>query len=255
VRKKLRANWKVVLEAFLEAYHVVETHSDSLGFTGDANTQYDIYDDGHAHISRSITPLGVPSPHLGETVGSQEAGQNAVIALGMAMPGVPQPTITSGANARAEVAEWRRATLGAAFGHDFSQASDSYMIDAIQYYMFPNFGPWLGEGLPVTYQFTPCIDPNESIMEIRLTAPLPDSGQRPPAAEMVELDYDTPISSVPAFGVLARVFDQDFSNLPTVQQGIRTAWASGAQCTLGRYQECRIRHLHDVLEAMIGDAG
>jgi phenylpropionate dioxygenase-like ring-hydroxylating dioxygenase large terminal subunit len=252
VRKKLRANWKVVLEAFLEAYHVIETHSDSMGFTGDANTQYDIYDDGSAHVSRLITPLAVPSPHLGETIGAREAGQQAVFAFGMAMPGVPQPTITSGLTARAEVAEWRRATLGAAFGHDFSQASDSYMLDAIQYYMFPNFGPWLGEGLPVTYQFTPGADPNESVMEIRLTAPLPDTGQRPPAAEMIELDYDTPISSVPAFGVLARVFDQDFSNLPTVQLGLRTAWANDANCVLGRYQECRIRHLHDVLEAKIG---
>ena len=39
IRKRVKANWKVTLEAFLESYHVVETHSDSLTFTGDASTQ------------------------------------------------------------------------------------------------------------------------------------------------------------------------------------------------------------------------
>jgi hypothetical protein len=48
------------------------------------------------------------------------------------------------------------------------------------------------------------------------------------------------------------VFDQDFSNLPTIQAGLRTAWARDGVCTLGRYQESRIRHLHDVLERVIG---
>jgi len=251
-RKKVRANWKVVLEAFLEAYHVIETHSDSMGFTGDASTQYDIFDNGISHVSRLITPLGVPSPHLNDTVSARQAGEYAAFAFGMAMPGVALPTITSDATARSEVAAWRRATLGAAFGHDFSDASDSYMLDSIQYYMFPNFCPWLGEGLPLSYQFTPGATPDESVMEIRFTAPLPASGQRPPPAEMIELDFDTKLSSVPQFGVLAHVFDQDFSNLPTIQAGLRTAWAHNGVCTLGRYQESRIQHLHDVLESIIG---
>ncbi len=252
VRKKVRANWKVVLEAFLEAYHVIETHSDSMGFTGDASTQYDIFDTGTSHVSRLITPLGVPSPHLGDTVSARQAGEYAAFAFGMAMPGVPLPTITSDASARSEVAAWRRATLGAAFGHDFSSASDSYMLDSIQYYMFPNFCPWLGEGLPLSYQFTPGDTPDWSVMEIRATAPLPDTGQRPPAAEMIELDFDAPLSSAPQFGVLAHVFDQDFGNLPTIQEGLRAAWAWDGVCTPGRYQESRISHLHGVLESLIG---
>ena len=60
--KKIRANWKTVWAAFLEAYHVEETHFDALAFTGDANTQYDAFATAGAVISRLITPAAVPSP-------------------------------------------------------------------------------------------------------------------------------------------------------------------------------------------------
>ena len=46
-------------------------------------------------------------------------------------------------------------------GADVSCWSDAEMLDSIQYAMFPNFGPWLGEGLPLMYQFLPYgDDPN-----------------------------------------------------------------------------------------------
>ncbi len=43
VQRQLNCNWKVALEAFLEAYHVVQTHPQALPFTGDSNTKYDIW--------------------------------------------------------------------------------------------------------------------------------------------------------------------------------------------------------------------
>ena len=57
VAKIMRANWKVVQEAFSEAYHVIATHPQILAGIGDANSQYDVYE----NFSRAITPNGTPS--------------------------------------------------------------------------------------------------------------------------------------------------------------------------------------------------
>jgi phenylpropionate dioxygenase-like ring-hydroxylating dioxygenase large terminal subunit len=59
VAKPLRSNWKVALEAFIEAYHVLTTHPQTVTYTGDENTQYDVYP-GQRHWTRMITPLGTP---------------------------------------------------------------------------------------------------------------------------------------------------------------------------------------------------
>ena len=41
VAKVFPTNWKVVQEAFMEAFHVVATHPQLLAGIGDANSQYD----------------------------------------------------------------------------------------------------------------------------------------------------------------------------------------------------------------------
>ena len=61
VVKHLPANWKLAFEAFCEAYHVIETHSQVAPSAADANSQYDVYGD---HVDRFISTLGVVSPKL-----------------------------------------------------------------------------------------------------------------------------------------------------------------------------------------------
>jgi hypothetical protein len=254
VRKLIRANWKIALEAFLEAYHVIETHSNFMGFTGDANTQYDIWDDGQSHISRLITPNVVPSPHLGDRASVSDAANQAYAA--MSMPGVAAPRFDpdSPLSARAQVAAWRRQTMGAAFARDFSACSDAVMLDSIQYFMFPNFFPWYGEGLPLVYQFLPYgSNPDESVMEVRLTAPVPGGGApRPPSAPIKYLGFGEPFVAAPEIGLLSHIFDQDMGNLPRIQAALRSAADDKAYVTLGRYQEQRIQHFQEVLAETLG---
>jgi hypothetical protein len=256
VRKRVRANWKTTLEAFLEAYHVIETHFDALPFTGDASTQYDIWDDGDSHISRLITPLGVPSPHLGDSASRQESLDMFVRMFGMALgpnPALPKFDAAGGAG-RADIAAWRRQLMQVQFGRDFSHLCDAALVDTVQYFMFPNFCPWYGEGLPLVYQFLPSgDDPNESIMGVRLLMPLPGGGApRPPAAPIIDLGFDDSFSAVPELGMLGGIFDQDMSNLPSVQAGLKAASADRARVTLGRYQESRIQHFQNTLDRYLG---
>jgi len=52
IEKVIGANWKVVLEAFIESYHAIATHPQLMAFQAIDNSQYDVWGD---HVSRTIT--------------------------------------------------------------------------------------------------------------------------------------------------------------------------------------------------------
>ncbi|AMK19929.1 MULTISPECIES: aromatic ring-hydroxylating oxygenase subunit alpha [Sphingobium] len=251
-RKKVRGNWKQVQEAFFEAYHTIATHSQIMSYNGDTQTKYDVWDDGKSQVSRLITPSAIPSGHLGEEASGLRAAEDAMTTFALPFPGIERCSIDPDQDGRAQVAEWRRQTLGSMFGIDYSACSDSYMLDATQYFMFPNFWPWWGEGLPLAYQFMPHGDnPDECVMEVRLTLPIPAAGPRPKSAELVDIDFDTPIASVPEMGIMATIFDQDFTNSPMVQMGLQSTLDPHFEATFGLYQESRILAFHDMIDRKI----
>ena len=98
------------------------------------------------------------------------------------------------------------------------------------------------------YRFRPNgDDPESSIMEIMfLFAKAPD-GTHPPAAPMRMLRADQDWKDAPELGSAAMVADQDSENLRRIQKGLRATRKPGA--TLARYQESRIRHFHETLDA------
>ncbi|MEQ9271357.1 aromatic ring-hydroxylating oxygenase subunit alpha [Marinobacter salarius] len=257
-QKKIRANWKHTWAAFLEAYHVAETHFDAVDFNGDSNTKYDCYDDGNTVISRLITPAAVPSPGLGDKVTAREAAIAAAQSFANALGPAAQASLPDFDQipdyGRRHVAAWRRETMQNMLGADASNRCDSEMLDAIQYAMFPNFGPWLGEGLPLMYQFLPSGDnPDESLFTVRLLAPVPDGMPRPPSAPVTQLGFDEFFESLPEWGRIAHVFDQDMSNLPVIQAGMRAAAPERSYMMLGRYQEQRIRLMHEFIDQKIAE--
>lgn len=239
VAKVMPANWKVTLEAFMEAYHSVATHPQILKFTGDANSQYDVY----GRHNRMITPFAVQSPHLGSQL-DQQALAEALAAFGgtdLATVKVPP-----GVTARAYAAEAARARMLNQLGVDCSNLSDMEMLDAISYFIFPNFMPWVGVGAPLQYRFRPYgNDPNSCIMDVLLLLPCPPL-KRTPAAKIHWLTPEESWTNTLELGGLGEVFDQDTSNLRRIQQGLKAFAKSGI--TLGRYQESRIRHFHQVWE-------
>lgn len=253
VRKKIRGNWKLAMDSFLEGWHLSETHGQAQSFNGDSNSQYDIWEDDNAQISRSITPSAVPSPELGEDASVRAA----VIDMCKAVtpPGMPLPDFESIERLdRAFAADYRRQVLAVMTGNDVSRHSDTWMLEAAQYFMFPNFFPWLGEGAPLWYMFMPFgDDPRECVMDIRFLLPLPANGQRPPAAAMIELDFDETFRErAVGFGLFDEVFDQDVGNISSMQRGNESGSPNTLYNQLGTYQECRLKAMHARIARLIG---
>jgi len=232
-------NWKVVQEAFMEAYHVIATHPHLLPSLGDCNSQYDVWDT----FSRALTPQMTPSPHLQSSPSEQEIMDSFLLA---SIDKPPAVTVPDDMTARQVFAQILRMNLQASVP-SVQRVSDAELNDSIYYTLFPNFHPWGGYSR-INYRFRPFEnDPNRSIMEVFLLSPF--RGTRPPAAKTHWLEADEPWTNAPELGTLANVFDQDTFNIPKIQIGLRAA--SHDHVTLARYQETKIRHFHTLLEKYI----
>lgn len=251
VRKTIRANWKVGIEAFLEGYHLAMTHPQALPSVAEHAAQYDIWQEGAAAFSRSTTPAAIPSYHSRD--GSAEGAIRDMWALLNGLRMEEAPPLPPEIYDRATLAAWRRRALGEMTGADYSDQCDAMMLDSIQYWLFPNFCPWLGEGLPLTYVFRPNADsPDTCYMDAWMLIRSPDDAPPPPAPAIIELGPDDPFE--PHIGAMGLIFDQDDFNMPKVQDGMKN-WPDAIDgVTLARYQEIRIRFLHQVLEERLHPA-
>ncbi len=240
--KVLPCNWKLAQEAFMEGFHIATTHPQSVEYTADTNTQYDIFDG--RHVNRFVMPEGVASPALGDY-----PQQKIVDAMQRDMPfyGKEQIYLKDGESARERMADHARQKYSASTGRDFSKLSTSEAIDLIQYFLFPNLGPWAGMATPLVYRFRPNGDnPEECIMEIMMLFSKEKDGSHPPAARPTIVGLEQSWHDVPGMGAAADVTDQDTENLKRIQRGIRTSRRQGAAMSV--YQEGRIRHFHRTLD-------
>ena len=240
--KVLPCNWKLAQEAFMEGFHISTTHPQSVEYTADTNTQYDVFEG--RHVNRFIMPEGVPSPALGNY-----PEQKIVDAMRRDMPfyGGRDITVGEGETAREKVADRARERFSKSTGLDFSNLSTCEAVDLIQYQLFPNLGPWAGMATPLVYRFRPNGDnPEECIMEIMMLFSKNADGTHPPVGKPTIVGIDDSWHKVPGMGSAADVTDQDTENLKRIQRGIRASKKPGA--TMSVYQESRIRHFHKTLE-------
>lgn len=247
VARKIPANWKAVAEAFMESHHSYTTHPQLLPYLADTNSKYDAWGD---HVTRHMSAMGIPSPlvdasrytqddilhHMfgtsGRTGGADEGG------------GVPE-----GATARQHASEMLRAMFAAEDGYDYSDKSDTEILDPILYNLFPNQSYWAGFGPNLVYRWTP-IDVDNTVMEIIRLKRVPKGGERPKPCEVHWIADDQPFSSAEELGPLGLIFDQDMGNLPFVQEGLKALGPDG-QVQFGRYAEMRLRLLHQTIDKMI----
>jgi phenylpropionate dioxygenase-like ring-hydroxylating dioxygenase large terminal subunit len=231
--KELPGNWKMCMEGFLEAYHVLATHPEGLRTSSWANTQYDIFG---PNVTRFLQNLSTGNPHLDQTQAEIYAS------LGYDPADLPE-----GTSAREQHAANLREAMGRAFDADLSNVSTSIMLDSIEYHLFPNACFFPGIQIPLIYRFRPT-SLRTCVHEILMLQPVPDSGERPPPAPVVHLGIDDSYTEVPGFP-LARVLDQDTDNFHRQWAGMNASFKQGQ--TLGNYQEARIRNFHNTLDVYL----
>jgi phenylpropionate dioxygenase-like ring-hydroxylating dioxygenase large terminal subunit len=242
VIRVMPCNWKVALEAFIEAYHTMAVHPQLLPTAADSLSEYDVYG---PHVSRMITAVGVSSEHLDQALDDVE------IVRAMLGSRDAEVTIEPGSTARQVLGERVRTSLRSRTGRDYSEVTDAELLDGIEYFLFPNFMPWAGFLTSFAYRFRPDgNDPDSCVIDLMVLEPVPAEGDRPPAAATRVLAADETWADVPELGVFGRVFNQDGSTFGRVQRGLRASVRPST--TLGRYQESRIRHFHSTLDDYLG---
>lgn len=250
VGKVVPANWKVVMEAFMEAWHSVITHPQLLPFTGDANSMYNIYGD---HVNLTVTPFGVMSPHVNPTDKTQQWIVDEFVKYnGRSSDNYDQEndafnvTVPEGKSARAALGDALRETTSKMLKRDLSFATDCEMMDSILYNVFPHFAPWAGFMPNIVYRWRPWHDADHCLMETRILSRVPKGEKKPRSVPMHFLSLEQPWTDAPELGILGDVFEQDMENLPHVQTGLKCS--KNGLVNFATYQEIEIRQFHQTLD-------
>ncbi|MFK7919261.1 MAG: Rieske 2Fe-2S domain-containing protein [Ilumatobacter sp.] len=243
VRKRLPCNWKAAAEAFLEAYHVRETHAS--GKLGDeVTTAYDVFE---PNVSRFIHTTALNSPLRDPQFTEQQLMDRMVTRRG-----ADPITLEPGERARDRYARMIQDQMGELFGRDYSGLSQAMTLDSIEYFVFPNTFLFPGLQLPMVYRFRPDPDSiDHSYFDLLMMRPRPVDGPAPMPPEVIELDIGDSYTIATGLGTLGRVYDQDTANMAAQTRGFRASSKRGQ--TLGNYQEVRARHLQERVRDYVGD--
>jgi len=254
VGKVVKANWKITMEAFMESYHAYVTHPQLMPFTGDANAAYHVLGE---HVNVNYTPFGVISPHIEQA----ELPEQWIVDEFRKYNGRSADNydpdkdgyniqVPEGKTARQALGEAMRTTSAQMFGGDYSQVSESELLDALVYNVFPNFAPWGGFMPNIVYRWRPWPDQDHCLMEVRVISRVPEdqrkAGKMPAGVPFHLLGEDETWSDAPELGVLGGVVDQDMENMELCHEGLKAS--KNQLVEFGDYQEIRIRHFHQTLD-------
>lgn len=256
IRKLAPANWKIVQEAFMEGYHVAVTHPEGVPFNGPPQGQYDIWHYANGDVARQAVPGSVPSIDADATATSHAAAAAlAEVLIAWHYPDAARPELVEEEDARSQIAAWHRSAWTGKYGRP-NNSTDALMLDNVLYFMFPNQAFWLSETIPWTYQFLPHeTDPEKSYFEVRLLLPVAEGEPRPPSAPVIDIGIDEKIvDKAPGMSFLGYVLDQDMSNMPLVQQGMKSADPACAHSQLSTYQESFIQHWNALIDERIAQS-
>ena len=227
VREELECNWKVVIDAFSEGYHIIGVHPELLavidleagnsrhGFFGDhgmAVSPFEVkrvQDTGLEQQVAAIQTLPSTFPTVAEVLPLFEqliAGyRNAGGAL----------ELPAGVTVRTVLQQATRQTLTAK-GMDVSGLSDDQMSDSQGWFLFPNFFMTIraGEATTIMAFPHPSGDPDKCIWHVTAFMWLPEALRQQYRAELIDVKER---GSFPYFLAL----QQDYDQMERQQKGLR----------------------------------
>jgi phenylpropionate dioxygenase-like ring-hydroxylating dioxygenase large terminal subunit len=255
VRESLSCNWKVVVDAFQEGYHIHGVHPELISSVDLGKERCSFFGDhgaatvpfggrGPAGLDaeqevetvRSLPPANFPG--LAEVLPRFEA---LVAAHRGADGGLNLP---AGVSARTLLQQATRDTLSAK-GLDVGGLTDNQMSDYQFWLLFPNVFIQVraGEATVISAEPHPYGDPERCVWRVAVYLWLPPEQRAAQRAELVDIPEGEHFSYFLAL-------EQDWEQMQAQQEGLRN---SGLEYMTLTRQEVRVAHFHAALDSWLDE--
>jgi phenylpropionate dioxygenase-like ring-hydroxylating dioxygenase large terminal subunit len=246
----LPANWKVVIDAFNEGYHVQGTHPQLLPWTDDVGLVYEQFRT-HSHYGRlpSARRQLRPSPRLGLSEGEFDEGEilaGLVEGLGglfydderQVVDELRATPVPPGETLLGRYQQRRRALLQAR-GVLTDGLTDDQLTSADDVYWFPNLVGPVYPGSAIVFRVRPNgLDPDSAIKDTWILE-WPRPGE-PPRRTTRKFYPDWTARD------WGQITNQDYANMAHVQIGMKSRGFRGLR--LNPRQESNLLHMHRVID-------
>jgi hypothetical protein len=246
----LPANWKVVVDAFNEGYHVQGTHPQILPWTDDVSIAYEQLGI-HSHYGRLASARRAlrPSPRLGLGPDDYDEGEilaGLVAGLGGAFLREERELVDEVRRARVpegssllEEYQTRRMALLRSRGFDLTGIPLEQMTSADDVYWFPNLVGPVYPGSAILFRVRPNgLDVDSALKDTWvLEWPRPGS-DRPPRPREFYPDWRD--------RDWGEITNQDYTNMENIQVGMKSRGCTDLR--LNVRQESNVLHMHRVID-------
>lgn len=248
---ELPVNWKIIQEAFAEAWHVCYTHPQMVRSPNHRDTIGVRWDDfGNWMRGAPALPTDRHKSPGSWSMPAECEQQVVDMHYDQDLNKPDRVTVPEGGLATEVITATFRKKLRETIGDAVDDYHPVHLGVGEMVAVFPNFHPWGGFSRLV-YRFRPLgNDPERSLMDVQLMAPWPQDKPKPPPAPPHYLGPNGSITDAPELGHLTRVFMQDLGNLPHIQAGLHTI--RSGHVVFSSLNEAPIRKFHDLYEEWMG---